>query len=90
VSTRHTHVTLIIGFNRFHNSVIRELASINEGGRFSLPNLQSIESIIRVTQPELTDSQIAAAAKDKFDNAMTKRDNDLFQTGRLYNFVIIL
>ena len=76
---------LMIGLNRFHNSVVRDLASINEGGRFSLPNLQTIESMIRVTCPDLSETQIAAAVKEKFNRAVAKRDNDLFQTGRLYN-----
>ena len=77
---------LIIGLNRFHNSVVRDLASINEGGRFSLPDVQAIEAMIRVARPDLTDAQLAAAVKEKFDNAVEKRDNDLFQTGRLYHF----
>ena len=77
---------LMIGLNRFHNSVVRDLASINEGGRFSLPNLQAIEAMIRVAHPDLTEAQLAAAVKEKSDIAMEKRDNDLFQTGRLYHF----
>jgi hypothetical protein len=74
----------MIGLNRFHNSVVRELASINEGGRFSLPNLLAIEAMIRVTCPNLTESEITAAAKENFDAALVKRNNNLFQTGRLY------
>ena len=77
---------LMIGLNRFHNSVVRDLASINEGGRFSLPDLTAIESMIRVTSPiDLSEAQIAAAVKEKVDSAVEKRDNDLFQTGRLYD-----
>jgi hypothetical protein len=74
---------LLAGFNRFHNSIVKEMASINEGGRFSLPNLKSIEAIIRVTRPTWAEDQIVAAAKERYDAALVKRDNDLFQTGRL-------
>ena len=76
---------LLIGLNRFHNSVVRDLANINEGGRFSLPNAQAIEALIRVAHPGQNEEQIAAAVKKKFEAAMIKRDNDLFQTGRLYH-----
>ncbi|EAW09101.1 peroxidase/cytochrome P450 family protein [Aspergillus clavatus NRRL 1] len=55
---------LLVAFNRFHNWVVGELASINEGGRFSLP-------------PGMKSDDPACA------NAQKKRDNDLFQTGRL-------
>jgi hypothetical protein len=80
---------LIIGLNRFHNSVVRDLASVNEGGRFSLPNLQAIEAMTRVTRPDLTEAQLAAVVKDKFNSAVENRDNDLFQTGRLYHFTAL-
>jgi hypothetical protein len=75
---------LIIGLNRFHNSVVRDLASINEGGRFSLPNPQAIENMIRVARPDLTETQLVAVVKEKVNSALETRDNDLFQTGRLY------
>lgn len=55
---------LIIAFNRFHNYVVGEMATINEGGRFSLPN---------GLKPE----------DSRYEQAQLKRDNDLFQTGRL-------
>ncbi|KAJ3453403.1 hypothetical protein MRS44_017650 [Fusarium solani] len=55
---------LMIAFNRFHNYIVGELATINEDGRFSLAD--------GVT-PGHTD----------YDEALRKRDNDLFQTGRL-------
>ncbi|KAE8166073.1 heme peroxidase [Aspergillus tamarii] len=55
---------LIIAFNRFHNYIVKELALINEGGRFSLPAGVTPDS-------------------PKYDQAQAKRDNDLFQTGRL-------
>ncbi len=57
---------LMVAFNRFHNYIVGELATINEHGRFSLP---------------------AGVTRDKpeeYDKAQMKRDNDLFQTGRLY------
>lgn len=75
---------LLAGFNRFHNSVVRELAVINEGGRFSLPDLKIIGAKIRAIHPTLTDGQIAVEAKKKYEEALITRDNDLFQTGRLY------
>jgi hypothetical protein len=56
---------LIIAFNRFHNYVVKELAIINEHGRFSLP------PGVNRDHPD-------------YDKAQEKRDNDLFQTGRLY------
>ncbi|KKK18240.1 heme peroxidase family protein [Aspergillus ochraceoroseus] len=55
---------LIIAFNRFHNYVVKEMAFINEGGRFSLPSGVEPDS-------------------PKYAQALAKRDNDLFQTGRL-------
>ncbi|KAF7594156.1 hypothetical protein BBP40_010005 [Aspergillus hancockii] len=55
---------LIIAFNRFHNYIVKELAVINEGGRFSLPAGVTPDS------PGYAETQ-------------AKRDNDLFQTGRL-------
>ncbi|KAI9928451.1 hypothetical protein MW887_002496 [Aspergillus wentii] len=55
---------LLIAFNRFHNYIVRELAYINEVGRFSLP-------------PGLTSD------RPGYQEALAKRDNDLFQTGRL-------
>lgn len=54
---------LLVSFNRFHNYVVEELASINEGGRFSLP--------------------VESAQEKAYEAAMKKRDNDLFQVGRL-------
>ncbi|OOO07799.1 hypothetical protein OAory_01042990 [Aspergillus oryzae] len=55
---------LIIAFNRFHNYIVKELALINEGGRFSLPAGVTPDS-------------------PKYGQAQAKRDDDLFQTGRL-------
>lgn len=52
---------LMIAFNRFHNYVVKELATINENGRFTMPTADS----------------------SGYEDALRKRDNDLFQTGRL-------
>jgi len=79
---------LMIGLNRFHNSVARDLASINEAGRFSMPSLEAISAMIPFLQPGLTAEQTAVVAKEKFDAAVAKRDNDLFQTARLYNPIL--
>jgi hypothetical protein len=75
---------LLAGFNRFHNSVVRELAVINEGGRFTLPDLKVIGARTRAIHPTWTDDKIAVEAKKKYEEALLTRDNDLFQTGRLY------
>jgi hypothetical protein len=74
---------LMIGLNRFHNSVARDLASINEGGRFNLPSLEAITAMIRFSRPGLSEEETGTAAQEKFDAAIAKRDNDLFQTARL-------
>ena len=79
---------LMVCFNRFHNYVVGELAAINEGGRFTPPNIQSIERMIRANPPvPTTDDAIAAKVKQKFELALAKYDNDLFQTARLYILV---
>jgi linoleate 8R-lipoxygenase / 9,12-octadecadienoate 8-hydroperoxide 8R-isomerase len=75
---------LLAGFNRFHNSIVKELAAINEGGRFSMPNLKAIEAILQFTCPTMTPEQLSTAAQQKYDAAIIKRDEDLFQTARLY------
>lgn len=74
----------LVCFSRFHNYVVGELASINEGGRFSMPVIADIQAIVQKAMPKASKEQIAAQAKNKFDAAISKRDNDLFQTGRLY------
>lgn len=53
---------LVIAFNRFHNYVVGEIATINEGGRFSIPTKED----------------------PAYDQALKTRDEELFQTGRLY------
>ncbi|EXK24073.1 hypothetical protein FOMG_19185 [Fusarium oxysporum f. sp. melonis 26406] len=55
---------LMIAFNRFHNYVVRELATINEDRRFSF-------------------AEGVTHGHPDYDKAQLKRDNDLFQTGRL-------
>ncbi|EAS28473.3 fatty acid oxygenase [Coccidioides immitis RS] len=52
---------LLVAFNRFHNYVVGELATINERGRFTMP----------------------VEGSPNYEKALLKRDNDLFQTGRL-------
>lgn len=54
---------LLIMFNRYHNYVVEQLASINEDGRFSEnPNNPSVK---------------------RYGETINRRDDDLFQTGRL-------
>ncbi|KKY24083.1 putative heme peroxidase family protein [Diplodia seriata] len=60
---------LMVAFNRFHNYVVEELARINEGGRF------------HHYRPDPTKSD--AKQKEDEKKAEEKRDEDLFQTGRL-------
>ncbi|KAK3937994.1 heme peroxidase [Diplogelasinospora grovesii] len=55
---------LMIAFNRFHNYIVGELATINEDGRFSL-------------------AEGVTHGHPDYDKSQLKRDNDLFQTGRL-------
>jgi hypothetical protein len=76
---------LLICFNRFHNYVVRQLAAINEGGRFAVPNIDDIEASV-TTSPVNSGSEdaIKREIKRRFDAAIAKRDNDLFQTARLY------
>src|SRR5277367_627910 len=75
---------LLLCFNRFHNYAVGQLASINENGKFSMPDKTAIERTLRVTQPKLTDDQVQAAVEAGYTAAVKKRDNDLFQVGRLY------
>ena len=76
---------LLICFNRFHNYVVGELAAINEGGRFTIPSLSDIETMVRArsTMKSLSDEDLATEIKKQFNAQLAKRDNDLFQTGRL-------
>jgi hypothetical protein len=74
---------LLVCFNRFHNYIVGELASINEGGKFSPPVKSDIEAMVRAQMPQATEQQIAAEVKKRYEAAVAKRDNHLFQTGRL-------
>jgi hypothetical protein len=76
---------LLLCFNRFHNYVVGQLATINEGGKLSMPNKKSIEKRLRLTMRGSTEDQIKVAVQKAFDAGIAKRDNDLFQTGRLYD-----
>lgn len=75
---------LLVCFNRFHNYVVEQLAIINEGGRFSLPSQRAIENSIRTRSHGFTEDQIKTDVDNSYNRALTKFDNDLFQTGRLY------
>lgn len=75
---------LLLCFNRFHNYAVGQLATINEGGKFSVPDRKSITKRIRLTMPGSSDDQIQAAVETAYEAAVVKHDNDLFQTGRLY------
>ena len=75
---------LLLCFNRFHNYVVGQLAQINEGGKFSMPDKQAILAAIKSrlapgAGKDVTDQAVEQAYQD----ALKKRDNDLFQTGRL-------
>jgi linoleate 8R-lipoxygenase / 9,12-octadecadienoate 8-hydroperoxide 8R-isomerase len=75
---------LLISFNRFHNYVVGELAAINESGRFSKPVLDNIEKKVLATmRPPASQEDIKKEVQKQYDAAVAKRDNDLFQTGRL-------
>ncbi|KAF4545835.1 Heme peroxidase family protein [Lasiodiplodia theobromae] len=67
---------LLIAFNRFHNYVVEELARINEGGRFTLQTHY-------VPDKSKSAEDQAKDEKHFLKEAHKKRDNDLFQTGRL-------
>ncbi|KAJ4369231.1 hypothetical protein N0V83_006316 [Neocucurbitaria cava] len=66
---------MLIMFNRFHNYTVENLAAINEQGRFAKPAAEAPKP----TGDEAADKK----AKEKYDAAWKKYDNDLFQTGRL-------
>ena len=74
---------LLLCFNRFHNYVVGQLASINEGGKFSVPDKAAIEKMTKLMNPSYTDDQIQAGVKEAYNKAIAKRENDLFQVGRL-------
>jgi hypothetical protein len=75
----------LLCFNRFHNYVVQQLAAINEGGKFSVPDKKSILAAVEAKMPPGTSKQqIDLAVDTAYAKALKKRDNDLFQTGRLY------
>lgn len=59
--------TLLVCFNRFHNYIAGELATINEAGRFTL----------------IPENLFSPDLRRKYGTPEAKRDNDLFQTARL-------
>lgn len=75
---------LLLCFNRFHNYAVGQLASINEAGKFSMPDRAAIEKLTSARMPQATEQNIQASVKSAYDAAIAKRDNDLFQIGRLY------
>jgi hypothetical protein len=81
---------LLLCFNRFHNYAVGQLATINEAGKFSMPDRSSIEKMKRATMPKASEEDVQAAIKSAYDAAIAKRENDLFQTGRLYVQLITL
>lgn len=76
---------LLISFNRFHNYIVGEMVNINEGGRFNMPNLTSIKAMLSALHPNWTDKQLTEASEKTYNAGVVKRDNDLFQTAKLYS-----
>jgi hypothetical protein len=74
---------LMICFNRFHNYVAQQLALINEGGRFVIPNKTGIIATIRGARRDLTEDEIETEVEREYAAATKKVDNDLFNTARL-------
>src|SRR5271156_6943656 len=74
---------LLLCFNRFHNYAVGQLASINENGKFSVPDKKQIEAAVRATKPKFTDEQVKTAVEAGYESGVKTRDNDLFQVGRL-------
>jgi hypothetical protein len=74
---------LIICFNRFHNYVAQQLALINEGGRFPIPNKDSITASVKNAKKGLTEDEIAAEVQREYTAATKKFDNDIFNIARL-------
>lgn len=75
----------LLCFNRFHNYVVTQLAQINEGGKFSVPDRKALLAAVEMKLPPGSSKQtIDLAVEDQYQKLLKKRDNDLFQTGRLY------
>jgi linoleate 8R-lipoxygenase / 9,12-octadecadienoate 8-hydroperoxide 8R-isomerase len=75
---------LLLCFNRFHNYVVGQLATINENGKFTAPDKAKIEKKTKAAAPTLTNDELNSAVDAAYTKAIAKRDNDLFQTGRLF------
>jgi hypothetical protein len=74
----------LLCFNRFHNYVVGQLAQINEGGKFSMPNRNVLLAGVQAKSPPGTPkAEIDKALEAAYEQALLKRDNALFQTGRL-------
>jgi hypothetical protein len=74
---------LMICFNRFHNYVAQNLALVNEGGRFPIPNKDSINASVKEAKNGSTEDEIAAEVQREYAAATKKFDNDVFNTARL-------
>jgi hypothetical protein len=75
---------LLVCFNRFHNYAVQQLAMINEGDRFTVPNRSAMEKLVRASHRNSTEDEIKTKTSQAYTNAVAKLDNDLFQTARLY------
>lgn len=76
---------LLLCFNRFHNYAVGQLATINENGKFTVPDKAKIQKKKKAAAPTLTDDELSTAVETAYTKAVAKRDNDLFQTGRLFS-----
>ena len=74
---------LLISFNRFHNYVVKQLAEINEGGRFTASKLDKAKVSFTSWDYDAIFSRLTQFQGLDGEKAEAKRDNDLFQTGRL-------
>lgn len=72
---------LLIMFNRFHNDVVKNLAEINEGGRFT-PPIKGNPKYARYEDPLYQKPENKHKIRS-YETDLAKRDEDLFQTGRL-------
>jgi hypothetical protein len=75
---------LLVCFNRFHNYAAQQLAMINEGDRFPIPNKEAFEKHVRASHHHSTEAELQTKISKAYTEATTKLDDDLFQTARLY------
>src|SRR5580704_18227251 len=55
---------LMVCFNRFHNYVVQQLANINEGGRFVVPDLTAItRTIISTNSGTMTENEMGTETR---------------------------